>query len=349
MARERKTEISYLNILLCLFVIFIHIISFAVSGFEYGTLPYNLAMFPWRMVSFVVQGFIMLSGVKLFLTKKDEQSYGKYLVSRLRGVILPYVFSYFVYYLFYFIVYDYPTDIGFILKHLVLGSLVCHFYFIPLLFQFDLLFPLWKRIINKCSPIIVIPFVLLFSLIFEIYFPNMISTAFPDISFVYNDRLFTTYLAYWIIGCYIGKYYGKFEEILKNNFKTICVCFSLSFALFIYYTYLAFNYISYIPFMNQVHSLYALSVIIFLYALFTRLPKNMPKFFSKIDSASYDIYLWHMLAVFFANFVISKIGIQSNLLGFIIRVVCAYGLTIPACIIWGSIKKTIKNKQKSLG
>jgi fucose 4-O-acetylase-like acetyltransferase len=124
MASKRKSEISYLNVLLCLFVIFIHIISFAVSGFETGTLSYNLAMFPWRMVSFVVQGFILLSGVKLFLTGKDEKSYGEYLKSRIKGVILPYIFSYFIYYVFYFVVYDYPLDIAFILKHLVLGSLV---------------------------------------------------------------------------------------------------------------------------------------------------------------------------------------------------------------------------------
>lgn len=342
MARERKIEISYLNILLCLFVIFIHIISFAVSGFEYSTFSYNLAMFPWRMVSFVVQGFILLSGVKLFLTKKDEQSYGKYLVSRIKGIILPYVISYVIYYIFYFIIYDYPLDIVFILKHLFLGSLVCHFYFIPLLFQFDLLFPLWKRIINKCSPIIVIPFVLLFSLIFEIYFPNMVSTAFPNVNFLYNDRLFTTYLAYWIIGCYIGKYYEKFEEIIKSNFKTICVCFSLSLILFFYYTYLAFNYITYIPFMNQVHSLYAISVIIFLYALFLRLPKQMPAFLGKLDKASFDIYLYHMLFVFFANFVIEKFAVQSQFSGFTIRVICSYGFTIPLCIIWNNLKKRIK-------
>ena len=221
MPRERKTEISYLNILLCLFVIFIHIISFAVSGFEAGTLSYNLAMFPWRMVSFVVQGFILLSGVKLFLTKKDEMSYGRYLVSRIKGVILPYIFSFVIYYIFYFVVYDYPLDIVFILKHLVLGSLVCHFYFIPLLFQFDLLFPLWKKVINGTSPLIVIPFTLMISMIMEVSLPSMISNIFPNVSFIYNDRIFTTYLVYWVIGCYIGKYYGEFENIVKKNFTEI--------------------------------------------------------------------------------------------------------------------------------
>lgn len=349
MASKRKSEISYLNVLLCLFVIFIHIISFAVSGFETGTLSYNLAMFPWRMVSFVVQGFILLSGVKLFLTGKDEKSHGEYLKSRIKGVILPYIFSYFIYYVFYFVVYDYPLDTAFILKHLVLGSLVCHFYFIPLLFQFDLLFPLWKKIINNLSPVIVIPFVLLFSLILQIYMPDMVRISFPNINFIYNDRIFTTYLAYWIIGCYIGKYYEKFEEIIKKNFTAICTFFGISFTLFLYYTYLAFNYITYIPFMNQVHDLYVLSVIIFLFSLFIKLPKTMPQFLSKLDSISYDVYLWHMLFVFFANFIIEKLSIQSNLLGFAIRSVCAYGLTITACFVLSKLKKKVTTNKKSPG
>lgn len=346
MARERKTEISYLNILLCLFVIFIHIISFAVAGFPTGTLSYNLAMFPWRAVSFVVQGFILLSGVKLFLTGKDRWSYGKYLKARIKGVILPYIFSYVIYYVFYFIVYDYPLDAAFILKHLVLGSLVCHFYFIPLLFQFDLLFPLWKRIINRFSPIIVIPFVLLLSLIFEIYFPDMIKSIFPDVSFIYNDRLFTTYLSYWVIGCYIGKYYDEFELLVKKNFAAICTFFGISLILFCHYTYLAFNYITYIPFMNQVHSLYCVTVIIFLFALFMRLPKKLPKVLSLVDSASYDIYLWHMLFVFLANFIIEKLSVTANLISFAIRFVCAYLLTIPLCVVWGKIKNKLPGRKK---
>lgn len=344
MASKRKSEISYLNILLCLFVIFIHIISFAVSGFPTGTLSYNLAMFPWRMVSFVVQGFILLSGVKLFLTRKDEISYGKYLKLRVKGVILPYIFSYAIYYTFYFVVYDYPLNATFILKHLVLGSLTCHFYFIPLLFQFDLLFPLWKWFINKFSPIIVIPFVLLVSLIFEIYLPDMVKTAIPDSNFIYNDRLFTTYLAYWVIGCYIGKYYDKFEELVKKNFSVILTFFGISFCLFCHYTYLAFNYITYIPFMNQVHSLYCVMVIIFLFTIFMRLPKNIPRFLSAIDTASYDIYLWHMLLVFLANFIIEKLSVTANLPAFAIRFLCAYGLTIPLCTLWGKVKKRMKRK-----
>ena len=99
--------------------------------------------------------------------------------------------------------------------------------------------------------------------------------------------------------------------------------------------------------MNQVHSLYAVTVIIFLFALFMRLPKDMPKALSLVDAASYDIYMWHMLFVFFANFIIEKLHITANLPSFAIRFVCAYGLTIPLCIVWGKIKKKYLRGKKA--
>ncbi len=46
-----------------------------------------------------------------------------------------------------------------------------------------------------------------------------------------------------------------------------------------------------------------------------------------------------MLAVFFANFVIEKLSVQSQFAGFVIRALCAHGITITACVVWNDIKK----------
>lgn len=352
MASKRRPEISILNVLFCLLVIFIHIVSYPVSELapgtlEYTTLKYTAVMIPWRLVSFVVQGFVLLAGVKLFLTKKDEMPYGKYLLSRLKGIILPYVIAYAIYYVFYFAVYDYPLDAMFILKHFVHGSLVCHMYFIPIILQFDLLFPLWKRVVNKCSPIIVIPFALLISAIFESYFPTMLSIAFPNVNFIYNDRIFTTYLAYWLIGCYIGKYYDSFTELLKKNFKTVCTIFGIVLVLCTYFSYIAFNGIAYVPFMNPLHSLYVICTVIFLYAVALKIPEGayakIP-LLSKIDRASYDIYLWHMMILFFANSIIGKLCITAQGLSFAIRAVVVYVITIALCLLWLALKKKFFKK-----
>ena len=162
MPKKRKVELSILNVLFCLIVMFIHTNSYSVGAFELNTLKYNVVMLLWRLSSFVVPGFVMLSGVKLFLNGKDKLPFGKYIKSRVKGVILPYVICYIIFYMVYVVEYDYPvSDMSFILKHFVLGSLVCHMYFIPMLFQFDLLFPVWKRVVNKCSPKWVIPVAIL--------------------------------------------------------------------------------------------------------------------------------------------------------------------------------------------
>ncbi len=344
--RQRRYEISFLNILFCLIVIFIHIISYAVAELCPKTLGYNVVLFPWRFSSFVVQGFILLSGVKLFLTEKDSMPYKKWLVLRFKSIVVPYIFCFVVYYAFYYVAFDYPLEWGFISKQFLLGNLVCHLYFIPIIVQFDLLFPLWKKIINGCTPIIVIPFCILFSQIFENYFPTMLGIIFPDINFVYNDRLFTTYLSYYIVGCYIGKNYDSFLNILKNNFKTILICFVLTVPLFVYYTYIAYNGIASVSFLNQVHFLYIWCVIMLIYSLSVKLAPYLiskVKLLKKIDAVSYDIYLWHMLILFLADYLLKKLGVVSVIYSFLIRIAVVYTVTIWGCIVLRYIKKKISS------
>ncbi len=349
MPSKRRFEISLLNVLFCLLVIFIHIISYAVSAFPTGTVKYTAVMIPWRLATFVVQGFVLLSGVKLFLTGKDSVPFGKYMKGRLKGVILPYAISYIVYYAFYAIVYDYPVyGIGFIVRHFFLGSLVCHFYFIPLLFQFDLLLPLWKRIVNKCSGIIIIPFALLVSAMFENYLPTMLSVVFPKLNFIYNDRILTTYLAFWLIGCYIGKHYEEFVSVMKKNFFAISTAFGVVLILCVYFSYLAFNGFAHIPFMNLLHFIYVVSTIIFLYALALKIPEGVFEkipLVKSIDRASYYIYLWHMLVLLFVNNLIEICAITSQGVAFIIRVLITYSVTITLCVLYTHLKRKITSKK----
>ena len=178
MERKRRIEISALNVLFSMLVIFIHINSYSVSAFEVNTSKYTFFMLMWRLASFVVPGFIMLAGVKLFLNGKDSLPFGRYIKGRFKGIILPYAVCFAVYYAFYAVVYDYPLDPKFMLKQFVFGGLVCHMYFIPLLFQFDLLHPLWRKVISRCSFVVVMPFAILTSQLFGAHLPEMIKTVF---------------------------------------------------------------------------------------------------------------------------------------------------------------------------
>ena len=63
MAKKRLAELSYLNLLLCLLVIFIHVSAEPVSRLNRDSLQYLVVVVPWRLSAFVVQGFFFLSGV----------------------------------------------------------------------------------------------------------------------------------------------------------------------------------------------------------------------------------------------------------------------------------------------
>ena len=312
------------------------------------SVKYNFVMIPWRLCSFVVQGFVMLSGVKLFLNGKDKLPFGKYISGRIKGVIVPYAVCFVVYYLCFALVYGYPLfDVGFIIKNFLMGNLVCHLYFIPIIFQFDLLFPIWKKLVAKCTPKIVIPIAIIFSMLAEMFLPRVLNTVFQDVNFVYNDRVFTTYLSYWLIGCYIGKNYDAFCNMLRKYFAGICIVFTISLVAVISFSYLAYNQLATIPYINLIHSFYVLAVCIFLYAVTVRIPIEFwekAPFMNNIDRASFYIYLYHMLMVLFAQWMIDRLGICVQGGAFIIRAAIAYGVTLPGCILYQKIQKRLLKK-----
>ncbi len=341
--RTRKNEISVLNVLFCMIVIFIHIISYAVSDFPTGTVRYSVVMLMWRLSSFVVQGFIMLSGVKLFLNKKEDLPYNKYLFQRLKGIVLPYTLCFFIYYICYMIEFGYTFDVSFILENFFTGNLASHFYFIVIIVQFDLLFPLWRKIVYKYSPVIIIPFASAFSFLMEIAFPQMLKLILPQVEFLYNDRLFTTYMVYWLIGCYIGKNYDEFKNILKSNISLIRILGIFSTLLMLLFSYVAYNGIAAVSYLNIIHDIYVLSICLLLYAEAFNIPDNICKkvssILSLIDKSSFFIYLYHMLVLLIANKVIASLGIYSHICAFFIRCLIVYTVTPLVCISYIKAKK----------
>lgn len=297
---KRRPELSALNVLFCLLVIFIHVISYAVSAFPQNTPRYTAVMLPWRLAAFVVQGFVMLAGIKLFLNNRAERPYSKHILSRFKGIVIPYAVSFALYYIYFMLTSGYKLDILFIIKNFAAGSLVYHMYFIPIILQFDLLLPLWKRVVNRCSPAVVLPFALLLTQLCQSYLPSMAGAVFPGFVLQYNDRLFTTYLSYWLIGCYIGKYYDRVCDILNKNYRALGVITAASTLLMLLFSYLGFNGIISAPYLNDIHYLYVIYMCVFLLASALRLPQNMfekSPLLSRLDKSSFYIYLYHVMLI----------------------------------------------------
>lgn len=328
--KQRRQELSVMNVLFCLAVIMIHILAYPVSSFPVGSIKYTFFMIPWRMMSFVVQGFIFLSGVKLFLTNKDKLSYKDYLKSRCKAILGPYIFCTVVYCTFYILFYGYIITLDYYLSRLVFGNLAVHFYFIPLLLQFDILLPFWKKLVYKCSAIFVIPLFIMISAYFEKNMVAVVGIFTNDTIPIFNDRVFTTYMSFWVIGCFVGRYYDEFCDLLKKNFCFICVVFGAMFVTCAVSSGVAYNELDMIPDMNTIHYFYSLTAIIFLFALSLKLPEGITAkipLFDFIDRQSYDIYLWHLLVLMVADYCVRHLGLAMQSLAFIFRVLFVYTFT----------------------
>ena len=328
--KQRKAELSVMNVFFCLAVIMIHILSYPLTSFSPGTFKYTFFMLPWRLLSFVVQGFIFLSGVKVFLTGKDEVRYTDYLKSRFKAILGPYVFCVTVYCIFYIFFLGYIITADYFLEGLIFGTLSAHFYYIPLLVQFDILLPLWKKLVYKYSPLIVVPTFFLVGAYFESHMVAVVGLFTKDTVPVFNDRLFTTYISFWIIGCYVGKNYDRFCEMIKKNFGFIAALFGTMFAVCVVTSFAAYNGIVMIPGMNLINYFYSTVTIIFIFAVSLKLPDGITKkipLFDFIDKQSYDIYLWHMLVLLGSDYLVRNLGLAMQSLAFIFRVLFVYGVT----------------------
>ncbi len=344
--RKRLDEISLLNSLLCVLVIFIHATSFAVAEYPVNTPHYVAVMIPWRLSSFVVQGFITLSGIKLFLTRKESFDYKSYYISRAKTILVPYMIWSIIYYDFYILFYGYSLDIKFFTLSFLSGYIASHLYFIIIIIQFYLLAPLWRLIVRRIPAAISLPTAFVLTLLCEKYMPSLVSSIFPSFNFTFNDRVFTTYLFYWLCGCYIGKNYEKFKLILKKLSTIVYTAFGIVAAVNIYLSYRAYCHYDSIPYLNYVWAIYAICATFFTYTVALSLPQKFYEgrlfcsLIKKIDKSSFLIYLSHMIFIFLINIHLQKFGITGTGISYLIRLVTVYPAVFLFCFY------VTKNKEK---
>ncbi len=341
MGKKRRQDIVFLNILFCLLVIWIHISSEVITQMDRGQTMYWTVLVSSKLSAFVVQGFILLSGVKLFL-KADSIHYGKFYLSRLTTVVLPYIAWVFIYYL-YFCSKDYFVfswaELG---RFILVGDLSAHFYFVVVIVQFYLLAPLWMFLFKKSNPTVVLLISLMITVICGLSLDEILATIFPGRSFPHLDILFLRYLVYWVAGCMIGLHYQEFKNYLRRRWLWITALFLVCGFMKAWFTvYFAGGGPAW---MDQIHILYCISAILFFYML-AQLFAEGGKFLLKplvwLDHSTYHIYLVHCLVIFITNEVMTRYGITNLATRFGYRALAAYLGSILFCLIWQGVKQLL--------
>ncbi len=330
----RNQEISFVNIVLCLLVMWIHICSVAIVGLPKESMAFLSIYVPWRLSAFVVQAFLFLSALKLFLSKK-EVKYHTFLWGRCKKIGLSYVMAVLVSYMGLINLEYYVFDGKFLLHSLFVGDMIAPFYFVVIIFQFYILLPVWKWVIEHFPMCAVIVVAVICNRIFLGYLPQIISIISPDTVFAYNDRIFTSYLIYWILGCYAGKYYDCFLQKIKQYGVWICVCFVVTAVVNVFLSYGMMNAYFKIGFLEDVHMIYVLSAILFLFWVAEMGGKKCMRFSlcKGMDGLSFYLYLYHGILLYYIQDKCLQ-GVTDLTMGVFWRAVGCYGVTAIVALIF---------------
>ncbi len=329
----RKSELSLLNILMCLSVVFVHVLSWTITDMDKRAVQYIFVLAPWRLLQFVVQGFIFLSAVKLFSSAR-ETNYEQFLLGRYKKIILPYVLWVVIYYAYFIWTYGYTFSFAKLGEYLIFGTICSHFYFIVIIMQFYLNLPIFKWVSNKVNA----AWLCVISLAFTAFFKQYVF-------FTYDDRVLPAYLCYFVIGAAVGKNYEKVKNAVKKYFAAIAVLFAATAFADAFLTYRAQVHGAAFRFIETVHIFYCISAIFFFFGLclFISEGKTMPKLLALLDRSSYLIYLCHVLFIYMANAIAPRIGITGMTEALVFRFVFAFGATLVFSMGYTALTEKIKN------
>lgn len=346
---KRRTELSWLNLIFCGMVLWSHSSSYALTHLDKLSWQYALTYSLQRICFVSVYGFFFLSGLKLTLSRRKPPSPLAFWGKRFKGILLPYCLAVAVYYVWFSVILRYfPFSVTDYLGYLVRGDLSSPFYFAVALAQFILLAPLLRRLAEKYSPALIVPAALVVTQLSVMYFNDVLRLFMPGASFAYSDRIFTTYLVYYLAGCCAGRWYDKFLTMLEEN-KGMIAAVTIGLAVVdILLCWLSYTGRRSVPFTEITAMLFHLSAVLFSFLIALRLPQKIPGWLARIDQASFLIYLYHSLALSGIDHLLHRLNIIRVSMVFPIRAAFVYTATPLACVLWQRLWAAVKTKFKQI-
>lgn len=312
-------------------VIGIHI---SATTLRYNPYPstYNITFILNQICRFSVPAFIFISGMGLTITYNEKQRYICFLAKRFKKV-LP---QYFVWCLVYIIAITKNYNIHQNIDYIIHGKIFYHLYFIPLIVELYLIFPIIYRFIGKVWFLLLSFGITLFAIIYTYYFINIT----PDMWFWDKKNLI-----YWIFYFCLGGYIAKHRENILPKFKKynyiifICLLISVVYILnsIIFYNGLGKNLEYLVTFQRPSIIIYSTLFILFVFS-FNWKNKLFVGIIKYISKRTYSIYLCHALILYFYTQYYISNKYPLNSLHFELK---AFLITFFGALIINELKKIL--------
>ncbi len=226
---RRLVEFDILRAFAIFGVIIIHIIGVSFHYWSKGSLTWVVFLALDQLFRFSVPFFVFISGYTLFLKYHQIFKYSRFYLKRTTRVLPWYFFWSFLIYIYLhanlppgFI--DYPTW-----KLILLGKVDYHLYFVSMIFQLYLLFPLLRFLFKKFSLFFVCVVFALEAILYAVF--TLDAQNVMHLPFRFYDQqqylFFGTWLFYFILGFVLSQKSPDQTRLrfIRYIFPILATCF----------------------------------------------------------------------------------------------------------------------------
>ncbi|MBR5447131.1 MAG: acyltransferase [Clostridia bacterium] len=285
MKKDVSGGLNLMNMLLCFCVVTIHLTSMPLSQLQWDTFSFVTVFAVNKILCFSVPAFIFLSGFKLYSGYAERKiHFGKFLLRRCTKIVIPYLIAVLIFFLYFFEKGWLGADK--LHEYFLLGTASAHFYYVVIAVQLYVLFPVIKYLFNK-SPLITAVLSLVCTVLFQEFF-----------TFTYSDRFSLSYIFYFVLGMVFSKY-----KCMEKSNKLLLAALPVSFLSALVHigrSYLSMTWRETYYYGNLVNIVYVTSAIVVLFGICSMAAgefKWLSKYSRGFGEVSYNVYLYHILAM----------------------------------------------------
>ncbi len=325
-------EIHFFRIVACLMVIIIHTTATPVVSLIPNSSSQICFTILNRFSKPSVPMFIFISGFLLNMIYQDKViNLFKFWKKRLPKLLIPYIIWATLYYSLFAIKGIYPFDFTFYIKGLLQGSFIYHLYFMIIIIQFYIAYPLFHLLQKKVGD----------TNLFLIALGIQILTLF--ITLPLQDRLLTTYLSYFALGMLMNK---KVDLKVKSPFyylSAFVIMGSFYTHQFIGYTNNGLAINSKVAAMTYiVFSLLTCFTLLMSFKSFTPAYEHYEDKINFLSQSTLTLYYAHPMILILIDTLLDVFSIMSISLRALIGFIAIFAILIPLLVFHKVLVKRLK-------